>query len=131
MRNCDCYQPPYVSPGGAQPDTPAAGESTASTHGENEAARDSLLRRLLAPTRWQFSDVLLMGISSWHIVYSYVMYPSSLPQSFIDFLDKMVGDKWIVPVVRVRLCRSPAPRGRPPVARSSSAPPWPNVDMPT
>jgi hypothetical protein len=36
------------------------------------------------------------------IIYSYVLVPSSLPQQYVRFLDRMAGfDSWLVPVARV------------------------------
>jgi hypothetical protein len=69
----------------------------------NKAPAGSLLRRALALTRWRHGDSAMMCASTWQILYSYLMMPSTLPRGYIKFLDRMAGfDSWLIPVARVR-----------------------------
>eukprot|EP00892_Ulva_mutabilis_P010435 jgi/Ulvmu1/7764/UM039_0072.1 len=103
-RRNGCTQP-SGDHGCAKPAEPASAAKPTVASGQLEkgakaAARGQLLYWLLAPTRWQHGDVLLMCIASWRIVFSYVMAPQALPASMVAFLDKMIGAKWLVPIVR-------------------------------
>lgn len=48
-------------------------------------------RKLLAPTRWQHGDVALMCLSTIQLGYSWIVCPSTLPPSYVRFLNKHGG----------------------------------------
>ena len=48
-------------------------------------------RRLLSPTRWRHGDVVLMCLSTAQIGYSWIILPSTLPPSYIRFLNRQGG----------------------------------------
>lgn len=58
-------------------------------------------RRLLTPTRYRHGDVALMCLSSCQLLYSWIVLPSTLPVSYIRFLNKHGGkDTRLVEAVR-------------------------------
>lgn len=75
-----------------------------------EAARWK--RILLTPTRWPHGDVLLMCISTAQLGYSWIVLPSTLPASYVRFLNKH-GGKDIVYLNAVReMCQRYATGGQ-------------------
>ena len=50
-----------------------------------------LERRLLAPTRWRHGDTALMCVATSQIGYSWIMRPSTLPSSYVRFLNRHGG----------------------------------------
>ncbi len=60
--------------------------------------------RLLAPTRWKHGDTALMCLATSQIGYSWIMRPSTLPPSYVHFLNRHGGrEMWHYEAVRVRL----------------------------
>lgn len=69
----------------------------------NKPTAPSMIHKALSLTRWQHGDTALMCIACWQILNCYLLTPSTLPPSFIRFLDKMAGfDRWFIPLARVR-----------------------------
>jgi len=48
-------------------------------------------RRMLAPTRWRHGDVAIMCVSATQLLYSWIVMPSTLPLSYVRFLNKHGG----------------------------------------
>ena len=48
--------------------------------------------RLLTPTRWQHGDTALMCLATSQIGYSWIMRPSTLPPSYVNFLNRHGGN---------------------------------------
>lgn len=57
----------------------------------NKPSSPPLLKRLLAPTRWQHGDTALMCLSTSQIGYSWLMEPSTLPSAYLNFLNRHGG----------------------------------------
>ncbi|KAI7842218.1 hypothetical protein COHA_004131 [Chlorella ohadii] len=51
----------------------------------------TLLRKLLALTRWEHGDVALMCLATSQLAYSWIVLPQTLPSSFVRFLNKHGG----------------------------------------
>ena len=69
--------------------------------------------RLLAPTRWKHGDTALMCLATSQIGYSWIMRPSTLPSSYVNFLNRHGGrELWHYAAVRVRRSISGAPGRR-------------------
>ena len=59
--------------------------------------------RLLAPTRWKHGDTALMCLATSQIGYSWILRPSTLPPSYVHFLNRHGGrELWHYAAVRVR-----------------------------
>ena len=70
----------------------------------NKETAPAVIHKALAVTRWQHGDTALMCIACWQILNCYLLTPTTLPASFIRFLDKMAGfAPWFIPLARVRL----------------------------
>ncbi|GAX83428.1 hypothetical protein CEUSTIGMA_g10853.t1 [Chlamydomonas eustigma] len=62
-----------------------------------EEKSSSLVHKLLALTRLEHGDTVLMCLSTSQIIYSFVMMPSTLPRSYIRFLTKQAAaDSWVI-----------------------------------
>ena len=58
-------------------------------------------RTLLAPTRYRHGDVALMCLSTCQFGYSWILLPSTLPSSYVRFLNKHGGkDMWVLEAIR-------------------------------
>jgi len=54
----------------------------------NRPSAPPLLRALLAPTRMEHGDTLLMSLCCSQIIYAFIMYPQTLPASYVRFIQK-------------------------------------------
>jgi hypothetical protein len=54
----------------------------------NRPTAPPLLRALLAPTRLEHGDTLLMCACCSQIIYAFIMYPQTLPPSYVRFIRK-------------------------------------------
>ncbi|KAG1660912.1 hypothetical protein FOA52_007952 [Chlamydomonas sp. UWO 241] len=63
---------------------------------KEDCQRPPLLRALLAPTRMQHGDTIMMCAAASQIVYSFLMMPSTLPRSYVRFISKQSGkEPWV------------------------------------
>ena len=59
------------------------------------------LRTLLAPTRWEHGDTLMMCLSSSQVLYSWIMVPKALGSSYVSFLNVHGGKPtWVYAALR-------------------------------
>ena len=69
----------------------------------NKPDAPKLVRRLLAPTRWQHGDTGLMCLCTSQLAYSWICKPQTLPPTFVHFLNKHGGkEMWFYRAARVR-----------------------------
>lgn len=54
----------------------------------NRPAAPAWLRALLGPTRMEHGDTLLMCACCSQIIYAFIMYPQTLPPSYVRFIRK-------------------------------------------
>ncbi len=52
-----------------------------------------LVRKLLAPSRWQHGDTALMCAATSQLGYSWIILPQTLPPSYVHFLNHHGGKK--------------------------------------
>lgn len=57
----------------------------------NHASAPPALRALLAPTRLAHGDALLMCACCSQIIYAFIMYPQTLPASYVRFIQKQAA----------------------------------------
>lgn len=57
----------------------------------NKASAHPLLRKALAPTRWQHGDTAIMCASTVQLAYSWLFLQQTLPTSYVRFLNKHGG----------------------------------------
>eukprot|EP00798_Chlamydomonas_sp_ICE-L_P004119 gene4119-14223_t len=73
----------------------------------NKQGANPLIRSILTPTRFEHGDVALMCASASQILYSFIMMPSTLPPSYIKFLNKHAGKElWVWKAVREQALRN-------------------------
>ena len=66
-------------------------------------------RRILAPTRWKHGDTFLMCLSTCQFGYSWIVMPSTLPASYVRFLNKHGGkEMYVLDAIRELCGRSAA-----------------------
>jgi len=59
------------------------------------------VRTLVAPSRWEHGDTLMMCLSSGQVLYSWIMMPETLGSSYVSFLNKHGGKPtWVVKALR-------------------------------
>ena len=79
----------------------------------NRPAAAPWKRRLLAPTRWRHGDVALMCLSTSQLAYSGIVEPSTLPPSYVRFLNKHGGQELALYEALREMCARAAERAPP------------------
>ncbi|GMH39395.1 hypothetical protein BSKO_07293 [Bryopsis sp. KO-2023] len=54
----------------------------------NKPSSRAWLRALLAPTRFEHGDTLMMCLASYQILYSFIVMPHTMPKSYVHFLQR-------------------------------------------
>ena len=82
-------------------------------------------RRLLTPTRWHHGDVFLMCLSTCQFGYSWIVMPSTLPPSYVRFLNKHGGkEMYVLEAIREMCHRHPHSQNTPQVLRTLRSTPY-------